>query len=43
MIVYPVVLGGGKRFFPADVRLELELVAERRFSNGVVALRYTVR
>ena len=43
MIVCPVVVGGGKRFFPDGVRLDLELVEERRFGNGVVVLRYVVR
>ena len=43
MIVCPVVVGGGKRFFPGGVRLGLELVEERRFGNGVVVLRYAVR
>jgi dihydrofolate reductase len=43
MIVCPVVVGGGKRFFPDDVRLELDLLEERRFVNGVAALRYAVR
>lgn len=43
MIVCPVVVGGGKRFFPDGVRLDLELGEERRFGNGVVVLRYTVR
>ncbi len=42
MIVCPVVVGGGKRFFPDGVRLNLELVQERRFGNGVVVLQYTV-
>jgi dihydrofolate reductase len=39
MIVCPVVVGGGKRFFPDGVRLNLELVEERRFGNGVVGAR----
>jgi hypothetical protein len=43
MIVCPVVVGGGKRFFPDGVRLGLELVEERRFGNGVVVLQYTIR
>jgi dihydrofolate reductase len=43
IIVCPVVVGGGKRFFPDGVRLDLELVEERRFGNGVVVLRYVVR
>lgn len=43
MIVCPLVVGGGKRFFPDGVRLALELVEERRFGNGVVVLPYAVR
>jgi dihydrofolate reductase len=43
MIVCPAVIGGGKRFFPDGVRLDLQLVEERRFGNGVVVLRYVVR
>src|SRR5262245_6227216 len=43
MIVCRVVGGGGKRFFPDGVRLEVELVEERRFRKGVVVLRYAVR
>jgi dihydrofolate reductase len=39
----PVVVGGGKRFLPSDVRLDLELLDERRFGGGVVYLRYRVR
>ena len=43
MIVCPVVVGGGKRFFPVGMRLDLELVEERAFRKGVVILRYAVR
>ena len=43
MIVCPVIVGGGKRFFPDSVRLDLELVGERRFGKGVIVLRYVVR
>jgi dihydrofolate reductase len=43
LIVCPVVVGGGKRFFPEGVRLNLELLEERRFNSGVVVLRYAVR
>lgn len=38
--VAPVILGGGKQFYPDGVNLELELLDERRFDNGVVYLRY---
>jgi dihydrofolate reductase len=40
LLVWPVVVGGGKRFLPDRVRLQLELLAERRLGNGVVYLRY---
>jgi dihydrofolate reductase len=40
LLVWPVVLGGGKRFLPDRVRLRLELLDERRFGSGVVYLRY---
>jgi dihydrofolate reductase len=36
----PVIVGGGTRALPDGVRLDLELVDERRFSNGVVHLRH---
>jgi dihydrofolate reductase len=40
LFVWPVVLGGGKPFLPNKARLQLELLDERRFGNGVVYLRY---
>jgi dihydrofolate reductase len=40
VILFPVIVGDGKRFFPDRVRLDLELVAERGFGNGAVFLRY---
>ena len=43
LFVSPVAVGGGKRYLPEDVRLELELLEERRFGNGVVFLRYGSR
>lgn len=39
-IICPVVVGGGKKALPSGVRLPLELLAERRFGNGAVYLRY---
>jgi hypothetical protein len=36
----PVVLGGGKPSLPNNVRLECELLSERRFRSGVVFLHY---
>jgi dihydrofolate reductase len=43
LFVVPVVVGGGTRFFPNDVRLKLELLDERRFGNGTVYLSYGTR
>jgi len=43
LFVMPIVVGGGKRFFPDNVRLKLELLEERRFGNGVVHLHYRTR
>jgi dihydrofolate reductase len=40
LFLTPVIVGGGKPALPDGVRLELELVDERRFANGVVFLRY---
>jgi len=37
------VVGGGKRFFPDGVRLDLELVEERTFSSGLIYARYRTR
>jgi dihydrofolate reductase len=43
MFVVPYVAGGGTRFLPDNVRLELDLLDERRFGNGVVHLHYGTR
>lgn len=42
LFLVPVVVGGGTRALPNDVRLVLELRDERRFAGGVVFLRYSV-
>jgi len=43
LFVAPIVVGGGTRSLPDDVRLELELLDERRFGNGMVHLHYRTR
>jgi dihydrofolate reductase len=43
LFLCPIVVGGGTRALPDGVRLELELVAERRFAGGVVHLHYRAR
>jgi dihydrofolate reductase len=42
LFLCPIVVGGGKRAFPGNVRAQLELLNERRFRNGVVHLHYRV-
>ena len=37
------VVGGGTRFFPDGVRLDLDLVEERAFDNGLIYARYQTR
>jgi dihydrofolate reductase len=43
LFLTPVLVGGGTEVFPDDVRLDLELVHQRRFTNGVVHLHYRLR
>jgi len=43
LFVCPVIVGGGKPGLPRDLRLDLELVDERRFANGVVHLHLRPR
>jgi dihydrofolate reductase len=40
LFLAPIIVGAGLRALPAGVRLDLELVEERRFGNGVVYLGY---
>lgn len=42
LFVAPVVVGGGRRFFPDDVRVDLEPLDGRRFGNGVLGQRHGV-
>jgi dihydrofolate reductase len=43
LFLTPIVVGGGNRALPKDVRVSLELLDERRFNNGVVYLRYKTK
>jgi dihydrofolate reductase len=40
LIQFPVIVGGGKSGLPRGVRLDLELLDERRFGNGAVHMHY---
>ena len=43
LLLVPVVVGGGTHALPSHVRLQLELLDERRFGGGVVHLHYRIR
>ena len=43
LFVNPVVVGGGTPVLPDHLRLDLELLDEHRFGNGVVHLHYRLR
>jgi dihydrofolate reductase len=40
LFITPVVVGGGKKSLPDNVRLRLKMLDERRFGSGVVYLHY---
>jgi dihydrofolate reductase len=42
LFLSPIVVGGGTRAFPDNVGVELKLLDQRRFGNGVVHLHYRV-
>ena len=42
LILAPVIVGGGTRALPDDVRVGLELLDERRFAGGMAHLHYRV-
>jgi len=42
LFIYPVLVGKGKPAFSGDARVQLDLLEQHRFSNGVVNLRYRI-
>ena len=40
LFLAPILVGGGKQSLPDDVRLQLDLLDQHRFGNGMVYLRY---
>jgi dihydrofolate reductase len=42
LLVYPLVLGSGKKVFPDGLPLNLKLIESRTFPSGVVLARYAV-
>jgi dihydrofolate reductase len=43
LFLSPIVVGGGTPALPDNVRIQLELLDQRRFGNGVVHVHYRVR
>jgi dihydrofolate reductase len=43
LLLAPVVIGGGTPALPDGLRLDLELIAERRFASGFALLAYRIR
>ncbi len=43
LFLVPFMVGGGNQSLPDNVRVQLELLDERRFGGGVVYLRYRTR
>jgi dihydrofolate reductase len=43
LFIIPILVGGGKSALPDNVRMELELLEERRFGDGTVYLRYRTK
>ena len=42
LFMYPVLVGGGKPAFSGDARVQMDLLEEHQFGNGVVNLRYRI-
>ena len=42
LFLNPIIVGGGKRALPSNVRTRLALLGERRFRSGVIHLHYRI-
>jgi dihydrofolate reductase len=42
LLVHPVIVGGGKPALPSGLRIDLELLDDRRLGQGVMYLRYGI-
>jgi dihydrofolate reductase len=40
LMIYPAILGAGKRLYPDGARSTLSLIENRQFDGGIVLLRY---
>ncbi len=43
LFIHPVVVGNGKSAFPKKARVQLDLLEQHRFGNGVVNVRYRIQ
>ena len=43
LLIAPIIAGGGNPYLPGKVRVELKLLDERRFDNGLVHVRYRAK
>lgn len=43
VFVAPIIVGSGKPFLPGRVRVDLQLIDERGFDNGMVHVRYRAK
>ncbi|MEU8156180.1 dihydrofolate reductase family protein [Micromonospora sp. NPDC048986] len=43
LLIHPILVGGGKPGLPSATRVGLELLSNRRLSNGVASLHYRIR
>jgi dihydrofolate reductase len=43
LLIAPIIVGGGNPYLPGKVAVKLELLAERRFANGLVHVRYRAK
>jgi dihydrofolate reductase len=43
LFITTTAVGGGTKFFPEGIRLDLDLVEQRTFSSGLIYARYRTR
>lgn len=41
LMIYPTILGAGKRLFPAGARSGLSLAESKQLGDGILLVRYT--
>lgn len=41
--INPVIIGKGKKWFNTNVKIDLDLLEEKKFSNGIVMVHYEIK